>query len=107
MSADFPCTRCGACCKSVHLSPATAWLGGADGVCRHLDEHSLTCTIYERRPDVCNVKVMFKRHYESTVTWTAFVVANQRACVELVAQQDALRVIESIQDVDCEETGSS
>lgn len=89
MSEPFPCTQCGACCKSVHLSPATAWLGRGDGVCRHFDEEGKLCSIYDRRPDVCNVKVMFQRHYEPTVTWTAFVAANLLACTELSRQQDS------------------
>ena len=56
----FPCTRCGACCRRVGLSPVTRDLAGPDGACRHLSPDS-TCSIYETRPDVCRIDLMIER----------------------------------------------
>lgn len=49
----FPCTRCGACCRSLANVPALAELDRGDGVCVNLrgelgEEHS--CAVYEDRP---------------------------------------------------------
>jgi hypothetical protein len=86
MSDIFPCNNCGACCKSIRLSTLTDWLDRGDGVCRHFDDIQNTCTIYENRPEVCNVRVMYEKHYQSQFNWTEFVVVNQKACDALLAQ---------------------
>jgi Fe-S-cluster containining protein len=31
----FPCTKCGACCRHVNLSPLTAYLDRGDGIATH------------------------------------------------------------------------
>ena len=86
MNEIFPCNNCGACCKSIRLSMQTAWLDRGDGVCRHFDNIQNTCTIYENRPEVCNVRVMYEQHYQSQFSWTEFVAVNQKACDALLVQ---------------------
>jgi Fe-S-cluster containining protein len=86
MNEIFPCNNCGACCKSIRLSTQTAWLDRGDGVCRHFDDTQNTCTIYENRPEVCNVRMMYDKHYKDGFTWSDFVVVNQKACEELLKQ---------------------
>jgi Fe-S-cluster containining protein len=83
MSDAFPCNGCGACCKSVRLAPETAWLDRGDGVCTHFDMASARCAIYEQRPDVCNVRGMYERHYRAGMEWPAFVELNLAACEQL------------------------
>lgn len=83
MSDTFPCNGCGACCKSVQLAPETAWLDRGDGVCRHLDAGSARCGIYDQRPEVCNVRGMYERHYRARMDWPAFVALNLAACEQL------------------------
>lgn len=90
MSDIFPCNNCGACCKSIRLSTQTAWLDRGDGVCRHFDDTQNTCTIYETRPEVCNVRIMYEKHYQSQFNWAEFVVVNQKACEELLRQANDL-----------------
>ncbi len=50
----FPCTRCGACCRSVTFIPQLAHMAWPDGACRHLTADNL-CSIYETRPKLCRV----------------------------------------------------
>jgi Fe-S-cluster containining protein len=87
MSEAFPCNNCGACCKSIRLSPLTDWLDRGDGVCKHFDENQNTCTIYENRPEICNVRTMYEKHYKTEFDWSNFVAVNQKSCVELLNQQ--------------------
>jgi len=84
MKLVFPCTGCGACCKSVLLSPQTAWLDRGDGICKHFDENGRVCNIYENRPDVCNVRKMYEKLYVNSFSWTDFVAANKKACEKLL-----------------------
>lgn len=83
MSEAFPCNQCGACCKSIRLSTLTDWLDRGDGVCRHFDDEQNTCTIYENRPDVCNVRMMYEQHYQRNLDWSEFITINQQACEKL------------------------
>ncbi|MCX7067888.1 MAG: YkgJ family cysteine cluster protein [Methylococcales bacterium] len=86
MSEAFPCNSCGACCKSIRLSTQTEWLDRGDGVCRYFDDQQNTCTIYENRPEICNVRVMYEKHYQSQFNWSEFVLVNQKACDALLVQ---------------------
>lgn len=89
MSEAFPCTGCGACCKSVRLSELTAALDRGDGVCRNLDDIKNICTIYDTRPDICNIQRTYEQYYKPRISWPRFVVLNQIACEELLKQQIA------------------
>lgn len=86
MSEIFPCTGCGACCKSILLSTQTDWLDRGDGVCKYFDDSQNTCTIYETRPEICNVRVMYEKHYRKQFNWSEFVVVNQKSCEAISAQ---------------------
>jgi Fe-S-cluster containining protein len=87
MNKVFPCNQCGACCKSIRLSTQTAWLDRGDGVCRNFNDAENTCTIYDNRPEICNVHLMYERHYQHQFTWDEFVQVNQKACDALVNRQ--------------------
>ncbi|WP_370663060.1 YkgJ family cysteine cluster protein [Massilia violaceinigra] len=65
------------------LAPETAWLDRGDGICRNLDLATARCRIYDRRPDVCNVRAMYEQRYRKQMAWPVFVVLNQVACDEL------------------------
>lgn len=50
----FPCTSCGACCRSIkHVLPL---FDDGNGVCVHLADNR--CSIYENRPDICRVDIL-------------------------------------------------
>lgn len=84
---NFPCTKCGACCKKVHLSQETMFLDRGDGVCIHFNQGSLECKIYDSRPDICRVDVQYFMKYRNHYSWEEFVKVNQDAC-EILAMED-------------------
>lgn len=53
----FPCTKCGACCRSIGGIHEMSHLALPDGSCKHLTVDN-RCAIYERRPLACRVDVM-------------------------------------------------
>lgn len=87
MMPKFPCTACGQCCRHVHLSELTRDLDRGDGICAHFDDSTNLCSIYESRPDVCRVDVMYRQHFQEYVSWSVFVAENMKACAELQAMQ--------------------
>lgn len=80
----FPCTQCGQCCRHVHLSAQTHHLDSGNGICVHLDRHTNLCEIYDERPDFCRVEVMYQKHYQYQISWSAFVKANLEVCEKLI-----------------------
>ena len=54
---DFKCDKCGICCKMLTGIPQLAAFDRGDGVCIHLKDN--LCSIYESRPDICNVGKMY------------------------------------------------
>lgn len=58
MSAPFPCSACGACCKRVDMVPAIirgpVVVPGPNGDCIHLTADN-KCDIYNTRPRRCRV----------------------------------------------------
>jgi hypothetical protein len=84
MTQQFECNQCGACCKSIRLSEETIYLDRGDGVCRYFDDNQNTCTIYENRPDICNVRVMYEQRYQHQMNWSEFTKQNKLACDALL-----------------------
>ena len=58
--ASFPCSSCGACCRRVSFTMLFPrdWIR-PDGSCVHLA--GSTCSIYERRPEICRIDHMIER----------------------------------------------
>lgn len=79
----FPCTACGQCCRNVHLSELTNYLNRGDGTCRHFDDSSLLCTIYEDRPLICRVEDYYEKHLSHLYEWDGFVKMNMEVCEQL------------------------
>lgn len=62
-SNSFFCDGCGKCCKLFGLGifpeEINKKYNRGDGVCKYLDDNNL-CTIYDHRPDFCNVRKSYK-----------------------------------------------
>ncbi|HAT41068.1 MAG TPA: zinc/iron-chelating domain-containing protein [Rheinheimera sp.] len=80
MSRQFPCNKCGQCCRNVHLAVETRPLDRGDGCCVHLDTSSNECTIYDSRPDICRVDVQYQTNYQHQYSWDEFVSLNVQVC---------------------------
>ncbi len=82
----FPCTKCGACCKSVSLSQETQFLDRGDGACRHLNMESNECSIYNKRPDICRIDLQYHKRYKGLYSWEEFVSLNLASCKILMIE---------------------
>lgn len=81
----FACSRCGQCCRRVAASSDYADLDRGDGACRHLDDATDLCTIYETRPLRCRIDETYDRQYASVMPRAVFYAINEAACRVLQA----------------------
>ena len=75
----FPCTMCGACCRHISGIVELAEFDKGNGICKHLDEMTNTCTIYANRPRICCVDAMFA-DFASSHSRQEFYALNLKAC---------------------------
>jgi Fe-S-cluster containining protein len=85
----FPCTRCGLCCRNLHKHSLYEQLDRGDGVCIHFDEASALCSIYEHRPDICRIDLMYDKIFAKETTREVYYQLNLAACRAL--QDEAAR----------------
>jgi Fe-S-cluster containining protein len=52
------------------------------GVCVFLKDN--LCTIYSKRPDICNINMMYSLYFKNIMSEEEFVVANLEACSKLL-----------------------
>ena len=75
----FPCTLCGACCRHIGKIAELADFDNGNGICKHLDETTNTCTIYANRPKICRVDAMFET-FANSYSRQEFYALNLKAC---------------------------
>ena len=75
------CTKCGECCRHIGNIPALAGYALEDGSCRFLEGN--LCSIYDRRPTVCNVGKIYEEFFRGKVSEEEFYEKNAEACQEL------------------------
>jgi len=82
---EFICSQCGACCKR-----AGKWGGDKyglpikkDGSCGHLKNNM--CSIYDKRPDICNVKKLGQKIYQkkNLIDWYIY---NSKLCNKMIKE---------------------
>ena len=78
----FKCDCCGLCCRSLKKVPALANFDRGDGVYIHLRDDNL-CSIYEHRPEICNVDLMYEKYYSSIYTKEEFYKLNEKQCEKI------------------------
>jgi hypothetical protein len=83
----FPCTSCGACCKSLKGVKEYKELDRGDGVCIYFDENNLLCSIYEKRPLKCRVDEMYYLYFKGDMTLEEYYNINVQACNLLQEKQ--------------------
>lgn len=60
----FECQKCGQCCKNIGKTGLLKDFENEKGECIHLTKDNL-CSIYDQRPDICNVEKMYKLYFMS------------------------------------------
>jgi Fe-S-cluster containining protein len=92
---EFPCTGCGACCRVIgpllgsdigktnpildYAIKSFPYKTDAEGVCEKLVDNS--CSVYEDRPLLCNVKALGILMKQDECEWFRF---NAEACNRLI-----------------------
>lgn len=79
----FICEKCAACCRQIGKTFWGKALALPNGVCRHLDENSNLCTIYEHRPLFCNIDAYYELFLKETMDRKFFYKMNKEACQKL------------------------
>jgi uncharacterized protein len=97
----FPCTKCGICCKSIGrlVTEARNEKSNDDkllqevrvfpfeinnNVCSKYEE-GIGCTVYDTRPDICNIDTMYERYYKPTgMTKPEYYSFNAAGCNLLI-----------------------
>lgn len=78
----FPCEKCGLCCKHIDLIPQLKDFDSGDGRCIHLMDNNL-CEIYDKRPDICNVRKMYELSYSKQMSEDDYIRLNIAGCKSL------------------------
>lgn len=81
---EFPCTRCGACCRVAAMLPGFPEPTTESGRCVHLTGDDL-CSIYEDRPEVCRINAMWEK--QNTLTLREYHRVAAATCNDLMRAQ--------------------
>ena len=71
----FNCDSCGQCCRNL---PAPL-----PKVCPMLDQATEKCTVYETRPNICNVQWMWENVHSKTTDKAVHEASTEAKCIEL------------------------
>lgn len=82
MSVKFDCDKCGKCCQSLNKSHLYDDLNDGTGKCIYYDASTCLCTIYDQRPEKCNVLEMFK-YFSTRLTIEEYMNLNKQYCINL------------------------
>lgn len=78
----FNCDKCGICCTKLNLSDLYSELDDGRGTCIYFDKLTKLCSIYENRPEKCNISVMY-RYFEKLMTFEQYITMNEESCRRL------------------------
>ena len=77
----FRCNMCGECCRHIGEIDVLKNLDRGDGACRYLIDSK--CSIYEDRPIICNVDLMYELHFKNKISKKQYYELNYQGCLEL------------------------
>lgn len=78
----FKCDKCGLCCQNLNLNSLYDDLNDGTGTCKYYDRESKLCTIYDRRPEKCNVVAMYK-YFSGVLSYEDYIKMNIEVCEKL------------------------
>lgn len=76
----FVCDKCGLCCMKIGSSSIYSSLDRGDGVCKNFVSSSKLCTIYNKRPLICNVDEMYNAYFKDRMSEEEYYNLNYEAC---------------------------
>lgn len=76
------CENCkGYCCRVIgRINPE---LDRGDLVCKHFDEETHRCKIYEHRPLICNTDILYETFYKDMMSREEYDRINAQGCASL------------------------
>lgn len=77
---EFPCTKCGVCCKNIAGIPELKDFDRGNGICQYLDTQSNQCRIYLTRPKICRIDAIYHQFFSKHYTKEEFYTLNLQAC---------------------------
>lgn len=82
----FKCDRCGKCCESLAGLEAYKHLDVGTGTCKYFDKVSRLCSIYDNRPDICNIDKAYELYFKEIYSVEKYYALNYAACKKLKGQ---------------------
>lgn len=79
----FKCDKCGICCQNLKLSSIYKDLDRGDGICLFYNEKTKLCTIYDKRPVICNIEKIYKLYFLDKIEKNKYYNLNYKACKKL------------------------
>ena len=79
----FHCDCCGLCCMNLDNSDLYSDLNRGDGICKYFDQQTHLCSIYDERPEKCNIDKAYERLFKGVITKEEYYKQNYLACKEL------------------------
>jgi Fe-S-cluster containining protein len=92
----FPCIKCGLCCQSIKNVHFLAEYDNGNGVCRYLVDN--ICSIYNERPEICNVEQMYYLYFKKSMNENEFILANLNSCLQLAKEKRDLPCCKRLQE---------
>lgn len=84
----FPCDKCGECCRNVYKVKQLKHLALASGICKHLNQETNLCNIYQQRPLHCNIDAFYDMFLKNIMSIEEFYAMNLECCRELKKSND-------------------
>ena len=82
----FKCNLCGVCCRNLHKNDLYSNLHNGDGICFYLNIEENLCTIYEKRPDLCNIDLSYDKYFKDIYSLDEYYRLNYMSCAKLKAE---------------------
>lgn len=81
------CSNCRAyCCRVIgKLDPS---LDRGDCVCKYLNEETCKCSIYDKRPLICNTDLMYDKLFKGLIPREQYDALNAASCEQLRTMHD-------------------
>lgn len=80
---SFFCNQCGLCCQKINHVGELKEFDLGNGTCKNLDLESNKCRVYDNRPDICRIDVMYSKHYNRVYEIETFYMLNEQVCKQL------------------------
>ena len=76
----FKCDCCGLCCMNLKKSQLYSDLDRGDGICKFFELETKLCSIYEKRPEKCNVEKTYESCFKDKMSKNQYYKLNYDAC---------------------------